>query len=142
MIMTNKKANNGFTLVELMVVVFIVAILAAVAIPICKGKVDKAKWSEAKAMMGTIAVAIRGWCAEDGGVNGSTVPSSLTELGFSAGDCTGSFFSDGDYSSITITSVDPPEFSITCTPTTQPDRPSTPESITMITTTDGGVVWE
>jgi len=81
MILASKKVNKGFTLVELMVVVFIVAILAAVAIPICKSKIDKAKWSEAKAMMGTIAVAIRGWCAEDGGINGNPMPSSLAELG-------------------------------------------------------------
>jgi general secretion pathway protein G len=37
---------KGFTLVELMVVILIVSILAAVAIPILRGRIDAAKWSE------------------------------------------------------------------------------------------------
>ena len=57
-------SKKGFTLVELMVVILIVAILAAVAIPIMRGRVDAAKWSEGKAMMGTIATAIRAYVAE------------------------------------------------------------------------------
>ena len=56
--------RKGFTLVELMVVVLIVAILAAVAIPIMRGRIDAAKWSEGKAMMGTIGTAIRAYVAE------------------------------------------------------------------------------
>ena len=39
---------KGFTLVELMVVILIVSILAAVAIPILSGRIDAAKWSEGK----------------------------------------------------------------------------------------------
>ena len=58
------KRRKGFTLIELMVVILIVGILAAVAIPILRGRIDAAKWSEGKAMMGSIGTAIRAYHAE------------------------------------------------------------------------------
>ena len=49
----NKK-RAGFTLVELMIVVIVVGILAAAAIPIYQRSMDKAYASEGKALLGTI----------------------------------------------------------------------------------------
>ena len=60
------KNNKAFTMVELMVVVLIVGILAAVAVPMMTGRIDSSKWSEAKAAMGTIASALRSYAAEKG----------------------------------------------------------------------------
>ena len=60
------KSRKGFTLIELMVVILIVGILAAVAIPLMRGRIDSAKWSEGKAIMGTIATALRAHIAEKG----------------------------------------------------------------------------
>ena len=113
------KSRKGFTLIELMVVILIVGILAAVAIPILRGRIDAAKWSEGKAMMGSIATAIRAYHAEKGptGAAPTTIGVGATGLGFAAGDLTGTYFVDADFT-FNVASMDPLQFTITCTPTT------------------------
>ncbi len=49
----NKK-RAGFTLIELMIVVIVVGILAAAAIPIYSRAMDRARASEGKALLGTV----------------------------------------------------------------------------------------
>jgi len=61
-----RKNQGGFTLVELMIVVIIVGILAAVAIPMYQGATERAKASEAVAALGTIRGAMRVYYAEHG----------------------------------------------------------------------------
>ncbi len=100
--MTRRK---GFTLVELMVVILIVGILAAVAIPLMQGRIDKAKWSEANATAGTIRTAVRAYCAETsvataqtnckGSLDGADIQGYL---GFSDTDLEGTYFLPADYS--------------------------------------------
>jgi len=60
----NKK--NGFTLVELMVVIVIIGVLAAVAIPKMMAATNKAKASEGPQMIGSIANLEHAFCAEYG----------------------------------------------------------------------------
>jgi prepilin-type N-terminal cleavage/methylation domain-containing protein len=93
--MGKKKNRSGFTLVELMTVIMIVAILVSVAVPLMRGRIDASKWSEGKAMMGTIATALRAYGAEKG--DNGTWPPSMTQLGFVAGDLTGTYFVDADF---------------------------------------------
>jgi len=52
-----KKKKAGFTLIELMIVIIIVGILAAIAVPIYSGFVKRARSSEAKATVGGIRTA-------------------------------------------------------------------------------------
>ncbi len=117
----------GFTLIELMVVILIVGILAAVAIPLMRGRIDAAKWSEGKSMMGTVATALRAYGAEKG--DDGTWPPSLVQLGFVAGDLTGTYFVDTDftwanaaYSSLVTPSL---TYTISCTPSTTTLVPAT-----------------
>lgn len=111
------KSRKGFTLIELMVVVLIVGILAAVAIPILRGRIDSAKWSEGKAMIGSIATAIRAYQAEKGPTGAdptAIVGTGTTELGFLAADLTGTYFVDTDFV-LTSVDMDPLAFVITAT---------------------------
>jgi len=92
------ESRKGFTLIELMVVILIVGLLAAVAIPIIRGRIDATKWSEGKAAMGTIATSLRAYAAmkATGGNYGKGLP-TLEELGFTAGDLQGSYFDISNY---------------------------------------------
>jgi type IV pilus assembly protein PilA len=112
--------RKGFTLIELMVVILIVAILAAVAIPILRGRLEAAKWSEGKAMMGTIATALRAYQAEkgEGAAQPAIVGNVAPTLGFNAADLTGTYFVNTDFS---ISAYNNPvggpfTFTVSCTP--------------------------
>ena len=109
--------KKGFTIVELMVVVLVIGILAAVAIPMMQGRISTAKWSEGKAMMGAIAEALRAHVSEKGS-HFSTVP-TLDQLGFADDDLNGSYFTggesgDGAFSWI-INNNNPLDFLVTAT---------------------------
>jgi len=127
--------KKGFTLIELMVVILIVAILAAVAIPILRGRLEAAKWSEGKATMGSIATALRAYQAEKGptgAVPTAIIGTGATQLGFLAADLDGTYFTSGCYA-ISGVAMDPLTFTITCTAatSTRTEKPTNPASVTL-----------
>ena len=60
------KKSEGFTLVELIVVIAILGILAAVAVPAYSGYMTKAKESADMQVLSSVATAVAGVAAADG----------------------------------------------------------------------------
>ena len=97
-----RRNQRGFTLVELMIVVIIVGILAAVAIPMYQGATERAKASEAVAALGTIRGAMRVYYAEHGTyVNAAFIAGAGVTAGsildVSDNDLMGRYFSSACY---------------------------------------------
>ena len=104
---TKKNKKAGFTLVELMVVAIIVAILAAVAIPLMSGNKDRAMGTEADAGIGTILTAARVYLAEH-----DAYPATLVAItSISSDDLDGNYFSYNDY---TFTGTSSNTYDIVC----------------------------
>ncbi len=127
--------RKGFTLIELMVVIFIVGILAAVAIPIMLGRIDSAKWSEGKAGAGSIRTAARAYQAEKGPAYDYTSPViTLTDLGFAAGDLDGKYFTAASYT-IAFTAVvgdyDTYVVTVDASDSVSADKPVVPDQVTL-----------
>lgn len=76
MLMRLMKSKKGFTLVELMVVIIILGILVAIAIPIYNNVTKSAKENACKANIRTIQSAVQMYQADHDG----KLPSSLRDL--------------------------------------------------------------
>jgi len=57
--------KKAFTLVELLIVIIIIGILATMAVPQYNKMVEKAKWSEAVSVLGSIKQAVEIYIAEN-----------------------------------------------------------------------------
>jgi prepilin-type N-terminal cleavage/methylation domain-containing protein len=115
---------SGFTLVELMVVLLIIAVLSATGMTFHSRFVDTAKWTEGKTGCGTIATALRGYYAQKCGEGDA--PQDVEDLGFEPGDLEGKYFTMSDYqiTGLVWTSREL-EYKIVCV-STKENAPGTP----------------
>lgn len=92
--------SKAFTLVELVVVILLVATLAGAVMPLLRGRMDDAKWSEANAAAGMIRNAAKVQFIEDGEecpLGTLDKEELLDSLQLKKADLTGSYFVPGDY---------------------------------------------
>jgi type IV pilus assembly protein PilA len=80
-----QKGQQGFTLIELMIVVAIIGILAAIAIPAYQDYVTRAKWAKAISAIEPLKLAI-GECVNDNAASFTTCDSTtdLNSYGITA----------------------------------------------------------
>ncbi len=94
------SAAAGFTLIELMIVVVIVAVLALAVVPMQMGHVKNARMSEGIAGVGTIRTALRTYASSHQGQYPTLTGARGDQLSalFIAPDALdGKFFTSGDY---------------------------------------------
>ena len=89
-----KRNRSAFTLIELLVVVIIVAVLAAVGVPLLSANVQRARTSEADAGLGTVRTGLRSYFAENNTYTGATIGPNI---GIATADLNGRYFATADY---------------------------------------------
>ncbi|OUR73998.1 hypothetical protein A9Q78_01910 [Methylophaga sp. 41_12_T18] len=105
--MTTKK-TNGFTLIELMIVVAVIAILAAIAMPAYQDYVERARRADAKAGILSLQLAQEKWRA-----NNPAYTSTLSDL-------TSDTLSPDDYYTLSIVSAGSASYAIKAVPNGTP----------------------
>ena len=78
-----KKAQKGFTLIELMIVIAIVGILAAIALPAYQDYIVRAKMSEAVAALAEAKTTVAEYVASQG-----SIPTAASSFGIDQGNRT------------------------------------------------------
>lgn len=131
------KKQKGFTLVELMIVIFIVGIMAAMAMPIMQGRIDAAKWSEGRVGASTIRSAARAFCSEGGSSwNGVWANVTFADLGLNTvegtggDDLDGKFFTNESYA-FAFTAYNTYTITVTAASSLNPDKPTSPSVVSL-----------
>jgi prepilin-type N-terminal cleavage/methylation domain-containing protein len=69
----NRRRQKGFTMIELMVVVVIVGVLAAIAIPLYGKYIKNARVTEATGRIGEVITASKAWAQENQNAAGNPI---------------------------------------------------------------------
>ncbi|MEI6737267.1 MAG: pilin, partial [Pseudomonadota bacterium] len=81
MTLQSVNSERGFTLIELMIVVAIIGILAAVAIPSYQNYTAKAQATEALSILGGLKTPVTEAIAQAGNTSGCVVPAGAISAG-------------------------------------------------------------
>ena len=95
-----KHLQKGFTLIELMIVVAIIGILAAVAIPAYQDYIARSQVSEAVSLLGAAKTPVAEYLADRG-----TLPAITDAVTTTSGKYTGSLGLTGDATAVTLTAT-------------------------------------
>lgn len=76
-----KKINAGFTLIELLIVIAIIGILTAIALPTYTSFVKKAQATEALILLGGLKKSVNEYLWEHGDFKGYGIPTSARKIG-------------------------------------------------------------
>jgi len=80
----SQQKQKGFTLIELMIVVAIIGVLSAIAVPAYKDYVKKSEGATALATMKSLITSAELWYQQEGSFNQSDSAEILTNLGVDA----------------------------------------------------------
>ncbi len=116
--------RSMFTMIELMIVVIIVGILAAAAVPLYQGAVRRAYESEISSALGSIRTAQRAHLVEHGEYAPADTTAEFNAIGITAGDFQDMQYAvapgdEGNFASyfeVTVSGDDNEEFTATWTP--------------------------
>jgi type IV pilus assembly protein PilA len=97
------QSESGFTLVELLVVMLILGLLAAIAIPSFFNQRDKARDSDAKSSVRTAQTAIETYATDHGGSYNGAAPGDLTTIEPTLNDAPGTITVTSDDTTYTVT---------------------------------------